>query len=499
MEVEMTVMPIEWSPADRKSGRLGRENPPVAVIGGGPIGLAALAHLIERGVPARLFEAGDSVGASMLDWAHVRIFSPWRYNVDQAAQRLLERHGWRLPRADYLPTGGEIFRDYLQPLALTPEMAAVIETSAKVTAVTRLGMDKVTSKGREERPFVLSVRGKDGKVRRELARAVIDASGTWTQQNPLGGSGVPAEGEKEHGDRLDYRMPDVLGRDRALYAGRRIAVVGAGYSAANVLIDLAALAKAEPKTSIVWIVRGTNLIRVYGGGLADGLPARGELGAEVKALVDSGRLTLVTGFSTTAVRGVGEDLVLEGETADGLRQSAPFDRVVVATGQRPDLDLTRELRLDLDPWLESAKALGPLIDPNMHSCGSVPPHGHRELSHPEPGFYTVGVKSYGRAPTFLLLTGYEQVRSVVAAIAGDLAAADASELVLPETGVCSTQSVDFEVGSSGGCCGGPAPEKSNACCQADAVAKAAGEDGCGCGVEAPPQEVAKVACCGAAA
>ena len=98
--------------------------------------------------------------------------------------------------------------------------------------------------------------------------------------------------------------------------------------------------------------------------------------------------------------------------------------------------MTRELRLELDPWLESVKALGPLIDPNLHSCGSVSPHGYRELGHPEPGFYTIGVKSYGRAPTFLLLTGYEQARSVAAAIAGDLAAAEDVQLVLPETGVC---------------------------------------------------------------
>jgi thioredoxin reductase len=496
----MTAMPIELSPAGHRTrARSDYWDLPVAVIGGGPIGLAALAHLIERGLPAKLYEAGDTVGASVLDWAHIRIFSPWRYNIDGAAQRLLVRHDWRFPRLDHLPTGGEIFRDYLEPLARTPEIAPLIETGAKVTAVTRLGMDKVTSRGREDRPFVLSIRDRKGRTRRELARAVIDASGTWTQQNPLGGSGLPADGEKEHADRLDYRMPDVLSRDRALYAGRRIAVVGAGYSAANVLLDLAKLARDEPKTSIVWIVRGTNLIRVYGGGLADGLPARGELGAEVKALVDSGKVTLVTGFSTTAVRSVGDDVVLEGETAEGLRQSAPLDRVVVATGQRPDLGLTRELRLDLDPWLESAKALGPLIDPNVHSCGSVPPHGHRELSHPEPGFYTVGVKSYGRAPTFLLLTGYEQVRSVVAAIAGDLAAADESQLVLPETGVCSTQSAEFEVGSSGGCCGGPAPERPDACCKADAVAKAAGEDGCGCGAKAPPLKVTKVACCGATA
>ena len=153
----------------------------------------------------------------------------------------------------------------------------------------------------------------------------------------------------------------------------------------------------------------------------------------------------------------------------GRVRIGPVDRIIAATGQRPDLSLTRELRLDLDPWLESAKALGPVIDPNVHSCGSVPPHGHRELSHPEPGFYTVGIKSYGRAPTFLLLTGYEQVRSIAAAIAGDLVAADDVRLILPETGVCSTRPIATKYEASG-CCGGPAGT-SNACCVVDEVAK----------------------------
>jgi hypothetical protein len=160
-----------------------------------------------------------------------------------------------------------------------------------------------------------------------------------------------------------------------------------------------------------------------------------------------------------------------------LRRLGPVDLIIAATGQRPDLSLTRELRLDLDPWLESAKALGPLIDPNEHSCGTVPPHGYRELSHPEPNFYTVGIKSYGRAPTFLLLTGYEQVRSVAAALAGDTHSADNVELTLPESGVCSGPAVGS---SAQGCCGGPAPERIDACCALDAREKAAGKEGCGC-------------------
>jgi hypothetical protein len=113
------------------------------------------------------------------------------------------------------------------------------------------------------------------------------------------------------------------------------------------------------------------------------------------------------------------------------------DEIIAATGFRPDLELLRELRLDLDDRVEAPRALAPLIDPNLHSCGSVPPHGVDELSHPDAGVYVVGMKSYGRAPTFLLRTGYEQVRSIVAALAGDWDSARNVELVLPETGVCS--------------------------------------------------------------
>jgi thioredoxin reductase len=468
---------------------------PVAVIGAGPVGLAAAAHLIRYGLPVNVYEAGETIAANVRDWGHVRLFSPWEYNTDTAARALLQSHGWQEPPGKAMPTGSDLYEAYLKPLAATPEMASVIETNAKVAAITRVGADKVTSKGRETKPFVLAVSNGNGSVRRDLARAVIDASGTWTAPNPLGAGGILAEGEAENSRSIAYGIPDVLGRDRAAYEGRTTLVVGAGHSAANVLLDLAKLAERNPATSIVWATRGGNLMRVYGGGRADQLPARGELGSRLKALVDSGQVTLVSGFSVVRVRAAGEQVVVEGETANGLRAIGPLDRIVASTGQRPDLNLTRELRLDLDPWLESAKALGPLIDPNLHSCGSVPPHGHRELAHPEPGFYTVGIKSYGRAPTFLMLTGYEQVRSVVAAIAGDLAAADDIHLVLPETGVCSTNLPVDGASASSGCCGGPAPAEVDACCVADAEAMAEGKTGCGCGPGKVPEKVAESAGC----
>lgn len=279
---------------------------------------------------------------------------------------------------------------------------------------------------------MLLVDAADGR-RRNSARAVIDASGTWQTPNPLGAGGIPAEGEAELGSRIAYGIPDVLGKDRHLYAGRMTLVAGSGHSAANALLELAELAKTEPWTSAIWLTRGTDLVRIYGGGDLDALPARGELGSDARDLVEGGRVQLITGFATTAIREVDGRLVVEGLSGDGKRTVGPVDRIVAATGQRPDLSITRELRLHLDPCLEGVKALGPLIDPNEHSCGDVPPHGHRELSHPEPDFYTVGIKSFGRAPTFLLLTGYEQVRSVAAAIAGDLASADAVHLAPPET------------------------------------------------------------------
>jgi hypothetical protein len=451
---------------------------PIAVIGGGPIGLAAAAHLVRRGFPVKLYEAGSGVATNVRDWGQVRLFSPWRYNVDAAAKAILLGNGWREPDPDHLPTGAELHADYLKPLSETPAMKAVIETNAGVIALTRQGIDKVGSKDRESRPFVLSVRTATG-LRRDLAQAVIDASGTWNQPNPLGADGTDAQGERALADRIAYGLPDVLDRSRDDYAGKTTLVVGAGYSAADVLLDLAKLRDDHPRTTILWVTRSINLSRVYGGGASDQLPARGELGESLRHLVQNGPVTLTPGFAATAVQEVEGRLIVEGETAEGPQSIGPVDRIVVSTGQRPDLSMTRELRLELDPWLESTKALGPLIDPNLHSCGSVPPHGHRELSHPEPGFYTIGIKSYGRAPTFLLLTGYEQARSVAAAVTGDLLAADSVQLILPETGVCVSMP-ERELAGPSGCCGGPAPAMVDACCVADAAAKDRGKVGCGC-------------------
>jgi thioredoxin reductase len=431
---------------------------PVAVIGAGPVGLAAAAHLLERGLEPLVFEAAPRVGASVRSWGHVRVFSPWAFDVDPAAERLLDAAGWERPASDGYPTGDEIVERYLEPLAALPPIAARLRLGARVVAVTRHGIDKLKDTGREETPFELVV-DHGGSERRYLASAVIDASGTWTRPNPVGAGGVPAAGETAAGDRIARGIPDVLGRDRARYAGKRVLVVGSGHSAFNAILDLVALRDSEPATEIAWAIRGAAPGRKYGGEGDDELPARGALGSAVRGLVEDDSIELVHGFQTREVGEVDGRIVL----ADGPRRISA-DEVIAATGFRPDLALLGELRLDLDDRVEAARALAPLIDPNVHSCGSVPPHGVDELSHPDAGVYMVGMKSYGRAPTFLLRTGYEQVRSVVAALAGDWAGAREVDLALPETGVCNrpdTLAQDPAVGAAGAaCCGSGSPATS---------------------------------------
>ena len=438
-------------------------NLPVAVIGAGPIGLAAAAHLLERGIDPLIFEAGPTAGAAIEQWRHIRLFSPWRFNVDAAATRLLTASGWEAPRPTALPFGGELVDSYLAPLAELPAVASRLHTGARVVAVTRLGMDKTHSRGRDTTPFLLRVEHAGGEVREYRAAGVIDASGTWDLRNPLGTSGLPAAGEAAAAERISAALPDVLGRERARFAGQRVLVVGAGHSAANTLINLADLAKQEPDTKILWAVRGASAEKVYGGGDADGLPARGQLGSRLRRLVEAGTVELHPGFGITALAATSAGVTVS--SADGRTLEA--DVVVPCTGFRPDLDILRELRLELDPAVEAPRELGPLIDPEFHSCGTVAPHGARLLAHPDKDFYIVGMKSYGRAPTFLLATGYEQVRSVAAALAGDREAADTVLLELPETGVCSSDagtscdipavSADPVLETAGGCCGTPEP------------------------------------------
>ncbi len=447
----------------------------VAIIGAGPVGLAAAARALEHGMRPVVLEAGETVGHAVRQWGHVRMFSPWAYNIDKASEALLCETGWNSPEPGSYPTGGEFATHYLDPLASRTRLSQHIQTSTRAICLGRVGFDKVKTSGRDSAPF--EIRYLNGKGPSTLrADAVIDASGTWNTPNPAGANGLEAIGETAHAARISYGMPDVLGGQRLRYANKVVAVLGAGHSAVGTILDLAQLKREEPPTEIVWVLRGHAPEKSFGGGANDKLSARGELGRVFAQLVRSGGVRVETAFQLTHITLSGNSLRLGAGSACGRHVEA--DELIVATGFRPDLSFLREVRTALDPALECPLALAPLIDPNVHSCGTVRPHGARELAQPETGFYFAGMKSYGRAPTFLMMTGYEQVRSIIADIAGDNEAAERVELVLPETGVCSRPLT--ATSESQACCGGPAPPEADACCRQDADAKAAGARGCGC-------------------
>lgn len=438
---------------------------PLVVVGAGPVGLAAAAHAWSREVPTLVLEAGDGPGAAVRSWGHVRLFSPWRELVDPVAARLLAATGWTAPDADAFPTGADWVERYLAPLAAALAATATVEIryDARVVGVARHGRDRLVAADRDRLPLTLHIRAGDGSRTRLDAAAVVDASGTWDGPNPLGGDGYPAVGEEEHADRIVHRIPDLTDPAvAARYAGRHVAVAGAGASAQNVLVALGALAAAHPGTRVTWLVRRPGTDDAFGGGDADELEQRGALGSHARQVVAEGPVTVATSFRTS-------DVVAEPDGRLRLRSfpepdgsAVPdvtgVDEVVAVTGFRPDHSWLAQVHLDLDGELDAPSALAGEIHPAWHSCGSVAPHGADRLRQPEPGLYLAGMKSYGRAPSFLALTGFEQVRSIVAEVAGDHEAAARVELVLPDTGVCGGSGLFDAPSAEGGCCAPAGPQ-----------------------------------------
>jgi hypothetical protein len=310
----------------------------------------------------------------------------------------LVKTGWNSPDPTQYPTGAELLERYLTPLATKTELDRHIRTSSRVTDISRVGFDKLRTKGREGAPFEIRYQNGQGpKIMR--ADAVIDASGAWNSPNPAGANGLSAIGEQDVTGRISCAMPDVFGKDRARYAGKRVAVLGAGHSAIGTLTDLAKLKAEVPGTEAIWLLRGDNPSKAFGGGANDKLVARGELGAQFAALVAAGKIKVETEFRVSHLSGEGARLRI-GAGSNCCGRHVVVDELIVATGFRSDLSFVRELRIQLNPAIECPIALAPLIDPNEHSCRTVRPHGARELAQVEPGFYFAGMKSYGRAPPF---------------------------------------------------------------------------------------------------
>jgi len=399
----------------------------VVVIGGGPIGLAAAAHAIERGLNPVVFEAGPHVGETVRAWQHVRMFSAWQLNLDKACQRLLETCGWTAPDPDAYPSGREFREGYLEPLARVPELLPRIRLATRVVAVTRVEHDKLADARRLSVPFEVAFEAANGSEGRLTADAVIDCSGNWEQPRPAGAGGVPAVGERNVRGRLHYGPVDVLGALRVHFSGKKVAVLGNRHSAICTLIDLARLAGEALSTRPIWLVRSETARNGPPGSVPKQLQCLGEMLRDIEHLTSVGQIELRTGFSLKCIEAAGDHLRLQA-TND---QTLIVDELIVATGFRPNFDFLRELRLDLHSTLECPSAIAPLIDPAVHTARTVSPHGAKELGHPDRDFFLAGIKSYGRAATFLLIVGYEQVRSIVAHLAEDHDAASRVELSLP--------------------------------------------------------------------
>ncbi|WP_433945162.1 NAD(P)-binding domain-containing protein [Paenibacillus sp. SN-8-1] len=432
---------------------------PVAIVGGGPLALAAAAQLVRRKLPFVLFEKGSDVGASVLSWKHVRMFSAWEFNIDSAARELLLQSGWLEPNPTDLPKGYDLVELYLKPLSQLDSIKPNLYLNAEVTAVYRKDMDRMKTLGREKAPFILEY-NQDGLTGKVEASAVIDATGTWLSPNPMTASGRISVGELKYSEHIRYGIPDILDTDSRKYAGKNVAVIGSGHSAIQSLTLLHQLQQREEQTQIHWVLRKQQVSEAFGGGENDGLLARGELGLKANRFVQEGKVKVHTPFLVQEVR---EDhgtrkLTLIGRQSGEQSEIPHLDEIIVATGSRPDFSFLSELRYTTDSAIECVAQLANLIDPNIHSCGTVRPHGEAELRQPEKNLYIVGAKSYGRAPTFLLATGYEQVRSVVAALAGDFVAARKVKLKLPQTGVCSVSKRNISVQAETGCCGSIVPD-----------------------------------------
>ncbi|MGN4125262.1 FAD-dependent oxidoreductase [Lysinibacillus sphaericus] len=421
------------------------KNFPIVIIGAGPIGLAAAAHLVERNQSFILLEAGNEIAHNIRTWGHVTLFSPWRYNINKAAKALLKDTDWQEPDLETIPTGHELIDLYLKPLAALAQIKPCMQLNSKVVGISRQLNDKMKSKNRVNQSFKIYVeQGDDINVIE--AKAVIDATGTWGYPNPANSTGVWLQTEKKLADHIEYGIPNIK-MNSTRYAKKKIAVIGGGHSAINTLLALAELQQEDPPTKLVWIMRKKSVEEAYGGEEKDALAARGALGIRIHELVDTGKIEVVTPFYISQVK-KDENINIVGTINGEQKVLTGFDELIVNAGNRPDFTINSELRLSIDTATESVHALAPLIDPNEHSCGTVRAHGEEILRQPEKDFYIVGAKSYGRAPTFLMATGYEQVRSITAYLSGDEEASQRMELALPETGVCSINLVN----------------KSNTCC-----------------------------------
>ena len=404
--------------------------PRIAILGAGPIGLEAALAAAEAGYPFTVYERGAGAADHVRSWGHVRLFSPWDLDVSPRARRALAAAGREVPAGDDCPTGGELIARLLEPLAALPSLAPNLRYHSRVVAVGRRGLlkhEEIASAARAARPFRLLVEvagevagealgGDGGGERWEEADAVLDCTGTWGQPNRLGDGGLPAPGEAALDGEVRRHPPD-LAAERGAWAGRTILLAGAGHSAQTAAVELARLAAEAPGTKVVWVLRHGARWSVDE---TDPLPERGRLGREARALAAgaSPAVEVVEGVVEALAPG-DAGLRVTLRRAGGGFEERWCDRLLSLTGYVGDHGLYRQLQVHQcyateGPMKLSAALLGAGAGADCLAAGAP---GADTLVNPEPGFFILGVKSYGRNTTFLLRGGWQQVDDVFGLLA----------------------------------------------------------------------------------
>jgi len=400
--------------------------PRIAILGAGPIGLEAALYARYLGFQVEILERGESVAANVSSWGHVQLFTPFPMNATSLGVAAIRAQdaSWKSPTAEELLTGAAYQQHYLQPLAKTDLLAGTVQTSTTVLSIGRGGWLKHEGIGDPQRaktPFHILCCDADGEERIHEADIVIDCTGTYGNHNWLGQGGIPARGEKSAAEKIQYGIPDVLDHDRDRYHGKHTLVVGAGYSAATVITQLARLSceSSEATTRVTWATRCSPERAPISRIPNDRLSSRDRLGEEANRLVaeSDGFLSYLaqTSVVTIAYRTASDDFEVEFEGAHAGTQT--FDRIIANVGYRPDNQIYSELQVHEcyasgGPMKLAAQLLAQKIPGAANDCLDQVSSGPQSLLNPEPNFYVLGSKSYGRGSQFLLSIGFQQIRDL---------------------------------------------------------------------------------------
>jgi thioredoxin reductase len=390
------------------------------------VGLEAALRARVEGYEVALYEAA-SVGEHFRRYGPVRLFTPFHRNSTELGRARLRAAGVKLPAEDEILTGAQLRERYLLPLAGLEELSGAVVEGARVSAIAREGFTKGRSgDSRADRPFLLRIEDSSGP-RLERADAVIDASGVYATPNATGPGGLTAIGEESLGASLEHGIPDLLGEARSRYAGKRILLVGDGRSAANAIADLDELRQPGGeggRTRVDWVhrERGGSAFSPIPQAELDQLPVLRELDERAGRIArESTWIQRHEGATIRSYRVLPSGQI-EVTLADeaGKERRLEVDRVLALVGYRPDLSIFRELQIHLCYASEGPMALAAAIlssqagDPaSAKGCLDQVPHGPESLKSPEPDFYVLGAKSYGRNPNFLVSLGHRQIEDVM--------------------------------------------------------------------------------------